>query len=95
EVENALHSHEDITDVAVIGVPDEKWGEAIKGIVVLKEGATLNESEVIEYARTRIAGFKVPKSIDFIEELPRNPSGKILRRELRIPYWGGQDRQVS
>ena len=95
EVENALHSHEDITDVAVIGVPDEKWGEAIKGIVVLKEGSTLNESEIIEYARTRIAGFKVPKSIDFIDELPRNPSGKILRRELRIPYWGGQDRQVS
>lgn len=95
EVENALHSHPDITDVAVIGVPDEKWGEAIKAVVVLRPGATLSEAEIIEYARTRIAGFKTPKSINFIDQLPRNPSGKILRRELRAPYWQAVGRDVS
>lgn len=94
EVENAVHSHEDILDVAVIGIPDEKWGEAIKACVVLRPGASLSEEEIIAYARTQIAGFKVPKSIDFIPELPRNPSGKILRRELRAPYWEGQSRKV-
>ena len=94
EVENALHSHDDIIDVAVIGIPDEKWGEAIKAVVVTSPGVTLSEAEVIEYARTRVAGFKAPKSIDFIDELPRNPSGKILRRELRAPYWEGKSRGV-
>lgn len=95
EVENALHSHADIADVAVIGIPDQKWGEAIKAVVVLVPGSSLSEGDIIDYARARIAGFKVPKSIDFINELPRNPSGKILRRELRAPYWGAVGRQVS
>ncbi len=95
EVENALHSHADITDVAVIGIPDDKWGEAIKAVVVLKPGANFSEADIIDYARTRIAAFKAPKSIDFIDELPRNPSGKILRRELRAPYWDAVGRQVS
>jgi acyl-CoA synthetase (AMP-forming)/AMP-acid ligase II len=94
EVENAVHSHEDIIDVAVIGIPDEQWGEAIKACVVLRPGAELSEDEIIAYARTQIAGFKAPKSIDFIPELPRNPSGKILRRELRAPYWANQSRGV-
>lgn len=94
EVENAVHSHEDIIDVAVIGIPDEQWGEAIKACVVLRPGAELSEEEIIAYSRTQIAGFKAPKSIDFIPELPRNPSGKILRRELRAPYWANQSRGV-
>ncbi|MEZ0122364.1 MAG: long-chain-fatty-acid--CoA ligase [Candidatus Reddybacter sp.] len=94
EVENAVHSHDDIIDVAVIGIPDEQWGEAIKACVVLRPGAELSEEEIITYARTQIAGFKAPKSIDFIPELPRNPSGKILRRELRAPYWADQSRGV-
>ena len=94
EVENAVHSHDDIIDVAVIGIPDEQWGEAIKACVVLRPGAELSEEEIIAYARTQIAGFKAPKSIDFIPELPRNPSGKILRRELRAPYWANQSRGV-
>ena len=95
EVENALMSHEYIVDAAVIGIPDDKWGEAVKGFVVLGEGANLEEVDIISYTRTQIAGYKCPKSINFVSELPRNPSGKILRRELRDPYWEGKERQVS
>jgi acyl-CoA synthetase (AMP-forming)/AMP-acid ligase II len=79
----------------VIGVPDEKWGEAVKACVVAAPGKELSEQEIIDFARARIAGYKLPKSVDFIEALPRNPSGKILRRELREPYWEGQERRVG
>lgn len=95
EVENALYSHPKVADVAVIGVPDAKWGEAVKACVVVKPGEMLSEAELIQHARTLIAGYKCPKSVDFIEALPRNPSGKILRRELRAPYWVGKDRAVN
>lgn len=95
EVESALFGMEGIADVAVIGVPDDKWGEAVKACVVLKPGYTLTPEAVVAFARERIAGFKVPKTVDFIEMLPRNPSGKILKRELRAPYWAGRDRQVN
>lgn len=95
EVENALYSYPKVADVAVIGVPDEKWGEAVKAMVVLKPGQTASEEELIGFARTQIAAYKCPKSVDFIEALPRNPSGKILRRELRAPFWANKDRHVN
>jgi acyl-CoA synthetase (AMP-forming)/AMP-acid ligase II len=95
EVENAIFGHPAIADVAVIGIPDERWGEAVKAVVVVKPGTTLTADEVIAHARARIAGYKVPKSVDFVQALPRNPSGKILRRELRAPYWAGRQRNVN
>ncbi|MBV9564557.1 MAG: fatty acid--CoA ligase [Bradyrhizobium sp.] len=95
EVESALCDHPDVAEAAVIGIPDDRWGEAVKAIVVMKPGKLASESEIINFTRERIAGFKTPKTVDFIEALPRNPSGKILRRHLREPYWAGKDRQVN
>ena len=95
EVESAIYGHPDIADIAVIGIPDPKWGEAVKAIIVCKPGSILSEADVITYAKERIAGFKCPKSVSFIGALPRNPSGKILLRELRAPYWEGLERQVN
>jgi len=95
EVESAICDHPDVAEVAVVGVPDDRWGEAVKAIVVMKQGKEATAADIINFTRERIAGFKTPKSVEFIEALPRNPSGKILRRHLRDPYWAGKDRQVN
>jgi acyl-CoA synthetase (AMP-forming)/AMP-acid ligase II len=94
EVENALASHPAVAEVAVFGVPDDKWGEAVKACVVLRQNATASEKDLIDFARERLAHFKCPKSVDFAEALPRNPTGKLLKRVLREKYWVGHDRKV-
>lgn len=93
EIENALMKHEGITDAAVIGIPDEKWGESVLAMITRKD-PELTKDEIISYSRTQLAGYKCPKSVIWIEQIPRNPSGKILKTELRKPYWVGQERLV-
>ena len=95
EVEATLAGHPDIVEVAVIGIPDRKWGETVKAVVVKRQGSTLNEAALIEWARDKMAGFKRPRSIDFVDKLPRNASGKLLKRTLREPYWQGFQRRVN
>lgn len=95
EVENALMSHPNVADVAVVGVPDPKWGETVKAIVVRTEGSPVSANELIAYSREQLAHYKCPTSIDFVDgPLPRNPSGKLLKRVLREPYWEGHDRRI-
>ena len=95
EVESAVCDHPDVAEAAVIGVPDDTWGETVKAVVVLKPGKQATAADIINFIRSRIAAFKTPKTVDFIDALPRNASGKILRRHLRDPYWAGKERQVN
>ena len=96
EVENAIASHPSVLQVAVIGIPSEKWGEAVHAIVVLRDGMSAEEGELIEHARESIAGYKVPKSLEFrTEPLPLSGAMKVLKKDLREPYWAGHDRKVN
>jgi len=94
EVERVLAEHPAVMEVAIIGVPDATWGEVVKAVVSLRPGATATEAELIEFCRESLAHFKCPKSVDIVEALPRNPTGKILKRDLRKPYWEGRGSAV-
>ena len=96
EVEQSLASHPAVAQVAVIGVPDETWGEAVHAVVVLHPGQSVSEDDLVAHARERIAGYKVPKAITFREEpLPLSGAMKVLKRELRAPFWEGRERRVN
>ena len=94
EVEQVLYQHSAVLEASVFGVPDEKWGEAVKAVIALKPGMTATESEIIEFCKKHLARYKAPKSVEFTDSLPTNPQGKILKRELREKYWAGQDKRV-
>jgi acyl-CoA synthetase (AMP-forming)/AMP-acid ligase II len=94
EVEQVVLSHPAVQDCAVVGVPDETWGEAIKAVVELKPGRTVGGDELIRLCKERIGSVKAPKSVDFIDDLPRSPVGKVTRKEVRERYWSGRDRRV-
>jgi len=94
EIEEVLVQHPAVREVAVIGVPDEKWGESVKAVVSLAPHHTVTEDELINYCKARLASYKKPKSVDFIEEIPKNNYGKVMKRELREKYWKGKKRQI-
>jgi acyl-CoA synthetase (AMP-forming)/AMP-acid ligase II len=95
EVEQALCRHPAVSQAAVIGVPDERWGEKVAAFVVLSPGISMNEQDLILHCRSLIAGYKVPKMISFVPGLPMTPTGKILKRALRAQFSGGVDRTAA
>jgi long-chain acyl-CoA synthetase len=95
EIEAALEAHPGIYDVAVFGIPSDQWGEVVHATVVRSPGSSLTAEEIMAFAREHLAGYKVPRSVDFAAELPRTGSGKLLKRQLRAPYWAGRPAQVS
>jgi fatty-acyl-CoA synthase/long-chain acyl-CoA synthetase len=94
EIEACLHGHPAVQDAAVIGVPDDRWGESVKAVVALHPGASTTEQELVDWCRGRIADYKRPRSIDFVPELPRDQAGKLLKRQIRAPYWASAGRTI-
>jgi len=94
ELERVLAEHPSVTDLTVVGVPDDKWGEVPKAVVVAAEGHTVDEAELLAFCRARLASFKCPKSVDVVDELPRNATGKILKKDVRARYWAGRERRT-
>ena len=95
EVEDTIFTHPAVVEVAVIGVPDEKWGETVKALVVLTDGAAVTEAELIAFCKQRLAGYKAPTSVEFRTAIPRTATGKVQKFKLRAPYWEGRERQVA
>ncbi len=95
EIEAALEQNPEIYDVAVFGIPSEEWGETVHATVVLAPGSALTAEQITAFGREHLASYKVPRSVDFVDELPRTGSGKILKRQLRAPFWAGRTAQVS
>jgi fatty-acyl-CoA synthase len=95
EVERVIYQHHDVLECAVIAVPDDTWGEVPKALVTVRQGSRLSEEEILEHCRQHLGGFKVPKSVEFMESLPKGGTGKILKRLLREKYWAGRERRVS
>jgi fatty-acyl-CoA synthase/long-chain acyl-CoA synthetase len=94
EIEAALEIHPDVLEAAVFGVPDDEWGECVHAVVVVREGASLTEDDIISHCRQHLAGYKIPRSVTWSAELPKTGSGKILKRDLRKPFWAGRSSQV-
>jgi acyl-CoA synthetase (AMP-forming)/AMP-acid ligase II len=92
EVEEVLYQHPAVMEVAVVGVPDEKWVETVKAFVVLRPGRSASEAEIIEFCKERLASYKKPSSVEFVDSLPMSPVGKVVRRLLRDSYWQGKER---
>jgi len=95
DVESVIYSHPAVAECAVVGVPSEKWGEEVKAVISLRAGHTVGEQEIIELCAAKLGGFKKPRSVEIWDELPKNPVGKILKREIREKYWAGRDRKVG
>jgi long-chain acyl-CoA synthetase len=94
EIEAVIDAHPDVLDVAVIGVPSDEWGESVHAIVVPHAGRTIDPDALVAWSRGHLAGFKVPRSVSIAAEIPRNASGKILKKALREPFWAGRARKV-